>query len=632
MKYFIQFLAVLLLSVANSISATSTNIIGSDLPEATFSHGTNKLFVITTPKTVGGTKQLSISNLVWSMNGGSSNGMPGFPWLNTRVLNAGGDLSNALATIPNNSTLYITPGDWTNPVISMFATRPIFTNSTWHIANKTNIQIIGIGRPTFWTTNYGDHFTMTNCQNVKMQGLTFRSPLSALTTNQVMQQFSACWMVRNRDVTWDDCQFLDLGAFGIFSAGRDGQNTNTTIRNCYFRRIGSIWAGFLIDGSAIVPDSYWRIENNYFDECYRGIEFYYSGTAPADPQITGTVVRNNYFNNTVYLSVFDGATGTNSTNMKIEGNTFFLDDASRKYSTNAVSGGAAIQLTAGSGMMVKNNNFLGSGVIDPATTTVIGIQVDNGTIAWAPTEFQIIGNTFTNWNIPIDIRGTIGGGSFPARNFVIKDNFIFNSRNSGIFLANGGDHVVEGNTLINCARTSGNSMYIGFGSVFKAGTNNLIRNNRIYNTVGVTTAGSGLYIGADQYTNRCYGNDVRSGSPFVTDLGIGTIYVPETGANSTAVYTAGCYTNLVTDRIVNMPANGATKTNRLRAAANMNGQKITIVDSAGDGAANNCWFFTSGSDTINRGPNKTNAITGNGGSCTVVSDGVSNWTIVSKFP
>lgn len=419
---------------------------------------------------------------------------------NVYHVNPDSNLSSILTNAPNNSTIQIGQGFWTNAVSRQFSNNVL---GMFHLRNKTNITINGFGRATLVTTNEGDHLVLTNCSNIKIFGLNFKGVKQ--TNNTQLSLYGALIIAASREVEIANCDFSEIGDHAIIDhIGLTGgfQSTNVYIHDNRFFWVGG-WSDNTLgyDGAGVVLGSHWRVWRNRFIECSQPIEFFGSFEAR---EVVHCHVDDNYLENPVKFGMSDNGQ-TNNYWQRITRNFILFDDSKRTVTSNGLAAADAINIGTGRGMLIEGNTIMG------APQAAINYIANSDT--WPSWGNRIAGNTFSNNQFDVVIS------TGQKRNFRVVGNRSFRSRLP--YYIGGSNHVIEDNDIED-AVSGGQETAIRVGFMgFLPATNVQVLNNRITANVGYTPGGSGILFYNDAVNCRQFGNQISSSySPKIIDNGV----------------------------------------------------------------------------------------------------------------
>lgn len=414
---------------------------------------------------------------------------------NVYYVNPDSNLSSILTNAPNNSTIRLGQGNWTNAVSRQFSNNVL---GMFHLQNKTNITIQGFGRATIVTTNEGDHMVISNCSNIKLLGINFRG---VKTTNADAQAlYGAVILAASREIEIANCDFSEIGDHGIIDhIGLAGgfQSTNVYVHDNRFFWVGGWHSAVLgYDGAGVVCGSYWRVWRNRFLECQQPIEFFGSFDAR---EVVHVSIQDNYLENPTKAGIYDNGQ-TNNYWQKITGNLIIFDDSKRTVSSNGLASADGIVLAVGRGVLIEGNTIMGA----PQAAVNFLSNIDT----WQSWGNRVAGNTFSNNQFDVVV------GTGIKRGFTIEGNRSFRSRLP--YLIAGSHHVIQDN-YIEDAVSGGqpSAIYVGAS---RPATNVQVLNNRIVSTVGYSPGGAGIVFDTDVVNSRLFGNQVQSTySPRIID-------------------------------------------------------------------------------------------------------------------
>lgn len=415
---------------------------------------------------------------------------------NIYYVNKDSNLSDILTNAPNNSTIWIGTGDWTNAV-TYFASNSAL--GMFHLRNKTNIAIKAIGRARFKTTNEGDFLVLTNCSTISLSGVLFEGV--KVTNISGVIPWASVWISACKDVDISNNEFRHIGNHAI-SEDLSGigfyQSTNVYIHDNLFFWVGS-WINNSLgwDGSCANIGSFWRLYRNRLYENATCFEFY---GLQNTPYVVQSSIEDNYFENPIKWAIAD-ATSTNSYNALITRNQIVFNNATRTISSNALSSASGMVFYHPKSYRIDDNTIVGAPSVGIFLPSQIGYPAINTSI-----ERNYISNSQDG--IIIGERATDTG---KHRGNKVAGNKISTMSNSGITVS-GSDTWVTDNDIENCALSFQAGIYLGTAGSY-VGTNVIVLNNRIRTSPGITPAGPAIQIDAGMVNCRQFNNDITGSHP-----------------------------------------------------------------------------------------------------------------------
>lgn len=415
---------------------------------------------------------------------------------NIFYVNRDSNLSQILTNAPNNSTIWIGQGDWTNSVSYSFSNGNL---GMFHLRNKTNIYIKAVGKAKLWTTNEGDHLNLSNCFNIKVDGLEFEGVKVTNIAGTV--SWAGIWVYGCKEVEICNNDFFAMGNHSICEGFISGGYQST---NVYVHHNRIVWGGSWInnsifyDGTGIQCGSYWKAYQNKLIECTAPFEFFGQPDATA---VVNSDVYDNYIENPVKWGIAD-AGATNNYGHLIARNRIVFNDGTRRFSSNAVSGSVGIDLTTPRYFRIEDNTVIGA--------NTAGIQLRDQAL-FPPINNSIERNYISNSNDGIVIieQPTDAGKHRGNR---IVGNKICRMVSGGITVA-GSDTWVSDNDIDDVALTFKAGIFVGWPGAFYVATNVVVINNRIRTTPGVVPTGPGIQINEGSVNCRQFNNDITGGYP-----------------------------------------------------------------------------------------------------------------------
>lgn len=402
-------------------------------------------------------------------------------------VNSASALSNTLWNLPNNSTLILGPGTYTNDCFNAGVASGIDTTSTapLQFRSKTNVAIIGAGRDITRifssVTNWSSLLFVSNCNNIRFSGITFEGTRMADPQLFVRAVYAAMVNLggNNSYVEFDHCGFKNYMGQGFFDFTTENHtNKFFSVHDNYAYGIGTTNGNTVTpgtkDGTAfcLYPDS--TYERNVVENSNRAFEWE-SAQAPGFGH--GVIVRGNVIDNVWGIALFaladanlGASTPTFSGQMLIEGNQISGTNVS-----NFLGNDAGIVLEGGSSYLVADNQIYGftSGILlesSAGLTNTERVLIKNNTIA----------GCYTPLAVNINLNQT-----FFTRDFTIEGNMFLDCPGSmdigcsNIRLAN--------NEFVNSGTSAGIGIWLKGGTTNF--TNMVVQGNSFYNLSGTTASG-----------------------------------------------------------------------------------------------------------------------------------------------
>lgn len=271
--------------------------------------------------------------------------------------------TNAIAALQSGDTLMWLGGNYSvNTFGSPSVTIANSNGAALNIRGKTNITILGVGRPQLVLTNNITVLQLWDVSGFNISGLVFNytnKPAGDKMTNLVTV-IDISGGSRNGHV--ENCDFLNFPDQGICAALSYGfRNQSNVVASGNYFYGGGITNGLpghpanTQDGACIVPASHWIMVNNKMESCVRGVEWQLN-TVEGDA-IYGGILAHNEFYAMLGDEISLYGLGTDSINdVIIEGNISrnHLYNGTGPYSVLWADGGGLTRVA------VRNNSFYGS--------------------------------------------------------------------------------------------------------------------------------------------------------------------------------------------------------------------------------------------------------------------------------
>ncbi len=235
-----------------------------------------------------------IANTIWvdPVNGDDSTARRGLmdrPWLS---------LSNALAAVQDGDRLVIRPGVYLVERLGMPENSGSYFLEHQHapllLENRTGITVDAEGA-IIVATGLGSVLSIVDCTHLTVRGLTFKGPGANAPIPDEIAGEIVLWGT-NSNVMFDRCQFEDFPNHGILMSQNEKSSYDTTVRDCFFRRGGTLQHGQLgVDGAAVASlGPGLKVMGCTFEDVARGIEVEGSyNTKPIGPVlIANNLMRN----------------------------------------------------------------------------------------------------------------------------------------------------------------------------------------------------------------------------------------------------------------------------------------------------------------------------------------------------
>ena len=193
---------------------------------------------------------LAVSNTLWvdpvyGDDATASRGLLDRPWLT---------LSNALAALEDGDRLVVRPGVYSVDRMGMPDEAGNYTlehaRAPLLLKGRSGITI-DAGGAVISAPGLGSVFSITDCTNVVIRGLRFAGPgANPVIPTQVAGEI-VLWGT-NSNLMFDHCQFEDFPNHGILASQKEKTSFDTIVRDCVFRRGGTLQHGSLgLDGAAV---------------------------------------------------------------------------------------------------------------------------------------------------------------------------------------------------------------------------------------------------------------------------------------------------------------------------------------------------------------------------------------------
>jgi hypothetical protein len=405
----------------------------------------------------------------------------------------------AVAVLQSGDTLIIRPGTYavTRPGLAVNSGQYAYhTTANYLVKGMRDVTILGHGA-VIASTGLGNVWSITDCTNVTMSGLTMRGPgRNPTVAGQICGEVSL-WGT-NYNTSFLGVRFEDFPNHGILVSQGEKTSYNTLVDGCAFVRGGTTnHTTLTMDGAGVAsPGPGLRVVNCLFDTVTRAVEIEGSGVLPKGPAVLAGNVMTNIINQGIVLLETSGI-GTNLNEITIAGNVITMDQtaytALGQYGITA-SGGRRINIT---GNVVRRANNTG---------------ISLGTVHADLRQCIIGNNVVTECGVNIAITDSVGRNIFD--NAILDNIALANTSDAGSIIAAGNATKVSGNTV---ADTQGYGIYLqppggGLGSTNIMVTDNLIR----------TTEFSPIGIAASVYVSTVQGNNVVYAGSAISDSGTGT--------------------------------------------------------------------------------------------------------------
>ncbi len=478
---------------------------------------------------------LSISSGVISMNASISNLAINFAF--TNYVDSSDNITTVVSNVANGTRIEMEAGTYTvTPSIlsSNHVTSTVFQGVK--LVNKTNVTIKGVKGLTIWdgSGSLGEAFVITNCDNVTIEGVTFRGmtnhnfmalPGFGGTTNNNNYLWSLVAYYASSRLTFKDCTVERSADHGISDEGAKGSvggpfttiiSTNQIrIINCTFNDIGGMRTnqagGLQTDGTAIVCTDA-TIQGNTFVNCFRGVEPYNEAEAAGNVTFANCIIQGNSFINIAeHYITFAGS--TNGNNVLIDGNYMYREPGFLYHGTNTDNGfggayGNGININGG------NRHILRGNVIKGMAGAGISIQTSQANPVQG---VSVVGNFIEGVTNPAStgygmfIGDPAFGVVFPVRNAYIANNTIRNAKTYAFYALGLSDSTIENNELVN-------PVFPGAGAAINiqsAGgsivSNVVVRQNQIKDT-GTAEMTYGINVTAGCLAIQTFNNRIENGT------------------------------------------------------------------------------------------------------------------------
>ena len=447
----------------------------------------------------------------------------------TNYVDSSDNITTVLSNAANGTRIEMEAGTYTvTPSIlnSNLITSTVFQGVK--LINKTNVTIKGVKGLTVWdgSGGLGEVFVITNCDNVTIEGVTFRGYtnhnfMALPVYNGMTNQNSYLWALVNyyacSRLTFKDCTFERSADHGLQDKGAENSSflassilsTNQIrIINNTFSDIGGMRTnqagGFQTDGTAIICTDA-LVDGNYFVNCFRGFEPYNEGESSGNVTFNNTQFRNNTMIN-IAEHFITLAGSTNGNGIVIDGNYLYREPGFLYHGTNTDNGfggayGIGINMNGGNRHVIRGNvirNMASSGISiqssqdNPVTgVSVVGNFIDGATNA-ADTAYGMF------------IGDPVYSKIFPVRNLYLANNTIRNAKTYAIYALGLSDSTIENNELINPVFPGAGAAIVlqtaTNGANYSMISNVVVRQNQIKDTgtaemtYGINLVGAGLAI------------------------------------------------------------------------------------------------------------------------------------------
>lgn len=393
-------------------------------------------------------------------------------WNSTVFVPAAGHLTNVLQTIQNNTRIVIT-----GTQVVQVARPETLVNPHLTLQGKTNITIEGLGwNSVIKSYQTGTVFCVYNCRDITFRNFAnigTRGPESGGLRAGGFAAFET--RGTNINLRFENLfvkDHSDQGISPVFSF--DTFNTNVTVKNCWFERIGTTnWSDASTgDGTALIMDGPdWLIEGNTFIQNLNDFEAY---SQLSSMPLSGTKFINNYSYrpwNSCYKSQ-----QPNHNDALIQGNTIIYDTGQRELNglhwAISFSGGRRVKII---GNTIKNADI--GIVVSAAAGELIA-------------DFLIEGNTIEKnfQGIALNTAAT----SATNRGAIIRGNHLINNMTEGINFQ--GQHIQIINNVFNRNGNYFNDFYSSLKGFHAAGFSGPVGSNvisgNIFYTDGINPSNS----------------------------------------------------------------------------------------------------------------------------------------------
>jgi hypothetical protein len=464
----------------------------------------------------------------------------------TNFINTADNITTVLSNAANGTRIEMESGTYTvTPSIlnSNLITSTVFQGVK--LINKTNITIKGVKGLTVWdgSGGLGEVFVITNCDNVTIEGVTFRGYtnhnfMALPAYNGTTNQNSYLWALVNyyacSRLTFKDCTFERSADHGLQDKGAENSSflassilsTNQIrIINNTFSDIGGMRTnqagGLQTDGTAIICTDA-LVDGNYFVNCFRGFEPYNEGEPSGNVTFNNTQFRNNTMIN-IAEHFITLAGSTNGNGIVIDGNYLYREPGFLYHGTNTDNGfggayGIGINMNGGNRHVIRGNvirNMASSGIsiqtsqANPVQgVSVVGNFIDGATNASAAAYGMFIGDPAF-------------GVIFPVRNAYIANNTIRNTKTYAIYGLGLADSTIENNELINPVFPGAGAAIVLQSAGGSVVSNVVVRQNQIKDT-GTAEMTYGINITAGCLAIQTFDNKIENGTTGTILNGAGT--------------------------------------------------------------------------------------------------------------
>lgn len=421
------------------------------------------------------------------------------------------NLSNVLATVPNNTTLKLSAGTFTGNASILNSN---YNRGTTYIgallANKTNVHIdgSGIGVTTVDTRgSLGTSLYISNCSGVTISGLrwngytndnfTMLPGYSPVTTNQGAYLWALIEFYQCEKLTFRDLWVDGSADHGIWDRAVDGAgypataiaSTNAILfEDMLLTHIGSVrtnsttpTTGFAVDGAAIVPTTA-TIRRVKVRDSLRAFEPYNENEAAAYV-FTGTTIEDFEIHNIADSGIVLYGSTTNGQWGFINRGKIWNDESftwkGTNYGRSAANnhGGYGLFLASGRGWKIRDveieGTFFAAMYIGNETTPCDDFDIENVTARNIKS-----GDAFFGVGAYIGSFGTTAADASSVRRLRLANFEAHNCSISGIHVNGGRDLLIEGYrsfrpSILGAASTDYAGLKIGRSGVTAAGITNL---------------------------------------------------------------------------------------------------------------------------------------------------------------
>jgi hypothetical protein len=338
---------------------------------------------------------------------------------------------------------------------------------------RTNVVLRGEAGAEIYGEGPGDFLNLEDCQNVVIDGITFRSNRPGVDREQPHLYSMILLRGSNSEITIARCRFQDFGNHAISHLFGPKTSTRVSVTACSFVRGGAVDVpGLGFDGAAVSGiGSYWRLTDNRVEECIRGFELENPGTN----LVEGVEISGNTFREIVDLGVMlfsPIAAGENFSDLTITGN-LFKDFRDRSGSATA------IRLAGGRRILIARN------VVENMARQGIALNSADGPISEVTMVNNLVSGAFNNGIV-------FKRAQYPVTGVSILDNRASRCGEAGIRVEGVEDALLAGNVCFN------NAIHIAGGGIEVGDSRHpILRGNSCYDSGDPMTQNYGIWLKED---------------------------------------------------------------------------------------------------------------------------------------